>query len=188
MKTDYDDYKRANKIKESWPEKTPLALRDKIFIALIALLVVVPVVHVAISYSGLAEEILPLGGGGLRDSDPKWMLLVLALCDVIVAVALIATIVFPRPDFLADELLQRPAEEIIRGMRFFCGAFGVIAAVFLAASWKWPCAACRSAWLWLSPQSFCFWRYGFFSCAGCVQRSTHWDNNDLKGGARHENG
>lgn len=132
MKTDYDDYKRANKIKESWPEKTPLALRDKIFIALIALLVVVPVVHVAISYSDLAEEILPLGGGGLRDSDPKWMLLVLALCDVIVAVALIATIVFPRSDFLADELLQRPAEEIIRGMRFFCGAFGVIAAVFFS--------------------------------------------------------
>lgn len=130
MKTDYDDYKHANKIKESRPDEMPLLPRDKVFIALIALLVVVPVVHVAISYSGLAEEILPLGGGGLRDSDPKWMLLVLALCDVIVAVALIATIVFPRPDFLADELLQRPAEEIIRGMRFFCGAFGVIAAVF----------------------------------------------------------
>lgn len=129
MKFDYDNYKRANKIKESWPDEMPLLPRDKVFIALIALLVVVPVVHVAISYSGLAEEILPRGGG-LRDSDPKWMLLVLALCDVIVAVALIATIVFPRPDFLADELLQRPAEEIIRGMRFFCGAFGVIAAVF----------------------------------------------------------
>lgn len=125
-----NDYKRANAIKESWPDETPLALRDKIFIILIALLVMVPVLHVALSYAGFSEDILPLGGGGLRESDPKWLLLVIAFCDVLVTVAAIAAIIFPRPGFLADELLQKPAEKIIHGMRLFYELFGVIAAVF----------------------------------------------------------
>lgn len=130
MKTDYNDYKRANAIKESWPEKTPLALRDKVFIVLLAVLVLVPVGHLLLCYSGLPPEIPALGGGGLRESDPKWMALVIAFCDVICFGVVAAQIAFPRPIYLADELLRRPAEEIIKGLRLSSGISGVTLALF----------------------------------------------------------
>lgn len=128
MKTDYNDYKRANAIKESWPEKTPLALRDKVFIVLLAVLVLVPVGHLLLCYSSLPPEIPALGG--LRESDPKWMALVIAFCDVICLGAMAAQIAFPSPNFLADELLRRPAEEIIKGLRLSGGIGGVTMALF----------------------------------------------------------
>lgn len=117
MKTDYDDYKRANKIKESWPEKTPLALRDKIFIALIAGLVLLTVAHGMLNYSGLTAD---------DRSDLRWWL----FFDVLIACAAIAQMVFPQPMFLADEAIRRPAEMLIDGMRLFCGVAGVTFALF----------------------------------------------------------
>ena len=117
MKTDYDDYKRANKIKESWPEKTPLAPRDKIFIALIAGIVLATALHGALNHSGLAVD---------DRSDLRWWL----FFDVLLACAAIAQMIFPRPMFLTDELIRRPAEEIIDGMRLFCGVAGVTFTLF----------------------------------------------------------
>lgn len=130
MKTDYDAYKRANAIKESWPEKTPLAPRDKVFIVLLAVLVVVPVLHLLFCYGGLSADISPLGGGGLRDSDPKWLILVIAFCDVLCFGAMAAQIAFPSPIFLADELIRRPAKELITGLRLASGISGVTLTLF----------------------------------------------------------
>lgn len=117
MKFDSDNYKRANKIKESWPDETPLAPRDKIFIALIAGLVLLTVAHGMLNYSGLTAD---------DRSDLRWWL----FFDVLLACAAIAQMIFPRPMFLTDELIRRPAEEIIDGMRLFCGVAGVTFTLF----------------------------------------------------------
>lgn len=117
MKFDYDNYKRANKIKESWPDEMPLALRDKVFIALIAGLVLLTVAHGMLNYSGLTAD---------DRSDLRWGL----FFDVLLACAAIAQMIFPRPTFLTDELIRRPAEEIIDGMRLFCGVAGVTFTLF----------------------------------------------------------
>lgn len=123
MKT---DYKRSNRIIAEWPEETPLALQDKVFVAVIALLTLVPIGHLAFAYGRLPAEIVLVG-----DVSSKWLLLVVAGGDLLCAASAIAQIVFPRPIFVADELIGRPAEEIIHGMRLSAGLMGCLFALFL---------------------------------------------------------
>lgn len=122
MKT---DYKRSNRIIAEWPEETPLALRDKVFVALIAALALVPIGHLALFYGSLPVEIALAG-----DASSKWLLLVVAGGDLLCAASAIAQIIFPRPIFVADELISRPAEEIIHGMRLSAGLMGCLFALF----------------------------------------------------------
>lgn len=124
MKT---DYKRSNRIIAEWPEETPLALRDKVFIVLIAALVLVPVGHLAIVYGSLPAEISLAGA-----ASSKWLLVVIAGGDLLCAASAVAQIVFSRPIFVADELICRPAEEIIHGMRLFASLTGCILVLFFA--------------------------------------------------------
>lgn len=85
MKT---DYKRANKIKEEWPENTPLAPRDKMFIALVVVIVLATACHGLLSYGSLAT--------GDERGDLLWWL----FFDVLIAGVVIAQMIFPQPFFL----------------------------------------------------------------------------------------
>lgn len=116
MKTDYDDYKRANKIKESWPEKTPLALRDKIFIALVVVIVLASVCHGLFSY------------GSLATSDEKKDLLLWLVIDMVLGAAVVAEMIFPR--FFSKKLFERLGNEIVDGARLVCGVIGITIALF----------------------------------------------------------
>lgn len=115
MKT---DYRHANRIKEEWLEQTPMLPRDKIFIALIAVLVLVPVIHGLLSY------------GSLPISDKRGDLLWGMLLDVILGVAAVAELIFPR--FFSKKLFQRFGNDIVDGARLFCGIFGSTLTLFFA--------------------------------------------------------
>lgn len=117
MKT---DYKRANKIKEEWPENTPLAPRDKMFIALVVVIVLATACHGLLSYGSLAT--------GDERGDLLWWL----FFDVLIAAVVSAQMIFPQPFFLADELIRRSAKSLIDGMRLFCGVCGVTMVLFFA--------------------------------------------------------
>ena len=124
MKT---DYKRSNRIIAEWPEETPLALRDKVFIVLIASLALVPIGHLAFIYGRLPAEVSLAGA-----TASKWLLIVVAGSGLLCAASAVSQIIFPRPIFVADELIGRPAEEIIHGMRLFASLTGCILVLFFA--------------------------------------------------------
>ena len=121
------DYKRSNRIIAEWPEEMPLALWDKVFIVLIVAFALVPIGHLAFAYGSLPAEISLAG-----EAATKWLLIVVAGGDLLCAASAIAQIVFSRPIFVADELICRPAEEIIHGMRLFSGLTGCILVLFFA--------------------------------------------------------
>lgn len=82
MKT---DYKRANKIKEEWPENTPLAPRDKMFIALVVVIVLATACHGLLSFGNLAT--------GDEKKDLLWWL----FFDALIAGAALTQLIFPQP-------------------------------------------------------------------------------------------
>lgn len=117
---------------EEWPRRLPLRAVDWLMVAVAAVLMVAPLVHLALVYAGLPAEIATDydAAGVASEYEAKWFLLILAFADVLCTVSVVACNFFPRAINIPPVLLKRPAVTIIGGTRVYLNVTGIACAAF----------------------------------------------------------
>ncbi len=120
----FADERRATAFNEVAKE-LPLNRREKIMIAVMAIIALIPVIHLAVIYPGLSADAV-IETSAISAYSDKWILPILAVCDIVVVVATVGKNFYTQATSLSKNYFKRPAELVIHGYRFWLNLIGII--------------------------------------------------------------
>lgn len=99
-------------------KKLPLNRREKMMIAVMAILALIPVVHLLVIY--VAET------GAISVYSERWILPILAACNVIVVPAAVGKNFYTQATNLSKHYFNHPAESVIHAYRLWLNGIGIV--------------------------------------------------------------
>lgn len=120
----FADERRAVAFNEVAKE-LPLNRLEKLMIAVMAIIALIPVIHLTVVYLGLPAD-AAIGTSAISAYSAKWILPILAVCDIVVVVATVGKNFYTQATSLSKNYFKRPAELVIHGYRFWLNLIGII--------------------------------------------------------------
>lgn len=99
-------------------KELPLNKREKVMIAVMAILALIPVVHLLVIY--VAET------SAISAYSERWILPILAACNVIVVPAAVGKNFYTQATNLSKHYFNRPAESVIHAYRLWLNGIGIV--------------------------------------------------------------
>ena len=120
----FADERRAAAFNEVAKE-LPLNRREKMMIVVMAIIALIPVIHLAVVYLGLSADAV-IRTSAISAYSGKWILPILAVCSIVVVPAAVGKNFYTQATKLSKNDLKRPAESAIRAYRFWLNLMGII--------------------------------------------------------------
>lgn len=128
MKSDrseiFADERRAAAFNERAKE-LPLNRREKVMIAVMAILALIPAVHLALIYANLSADAVT-GTSAISAYSSRWILPILAVCNIIIVPAAVGKNFYTQATNLSKHYFNRPAESVIRAYRLWLNGMGIV--------------------------------------------------------------
>lgn len=120
----FADERRAAAFNEVAKE-LPLNRREKMMIVVMAIIALIPVIHLAVVYLGLSADAV-IRTSAISAYSGKWILPILAVCNIVVVPAAVGKNFYTQATKLSKNDLKRPAESVIRAYRFWLNLIGIV--------------------------------------------------------------
>lgn len=120
----FADERRAEDFNELAKE-LPLNRWEKTMIAVMAVLALIPVVHLAVIYTGLSADAV-IETSATSAYSGRWILPILAVCNIIVVPAAVGKNFYTQATSLSKNRFKRSAESVIHAYRFWLNFTGIV--------------------------------------------------------------
>lgn len=119
----FADERRAVAFNEVAKE-LPLNRLEKLMIAVMAIIALMPVVHLAVVYISLPTDVV-IETSAISGYSARWILPILAVCNIIVVPAVVGKNFYAQATTLSKNDLKRSAESVIHAYRFWLNLLGI---------------------------------------------------------------
>ena len=106
------------KVHDELAKELPLNRREKTMIAVMAILALIPVIHLLVIY--VAET------SAISAYSERWILPILAVCNAIVVPAAVGKNFYTQATNLSKHYFNRPAESVIHAYRLWLNGMGIV--------------------------------------------------------------
>lgn len=111
-------------------KELPLNGREKLMIAVMAVIALIPVVHLAMAYISLPADAV-IATSAVSAYSAKWILPILAVCNIVVVPAAVGKNFYTQATSLSKNDLKRSAESVVHAYRFWLNLMGIICVALL---------------------------------------------------------
>jgi len=120
----FADERRAVAFNEVAKE-LPLNRLEKLMIAVMAIIALLPVVHLVVVYISLPTDVV-IETSAISGYSARWILPILAVCNIIVVPAAVGKNFYAQATTLSKNDLKRSAESVIHAYRFWLNLMGIL--------------------------------------------------------------
>lgn len=106
-------------------KKLPLNRWEKTMIAVMAILALIPAVHLALIYANLSADAVT-ETSVISAYSSRWILPILAVCNLIIVPAAVGKNFYAQATDLSKHYFNRPAESVIHAYRLWLNGLGII--------------------------------------------------------------
>lgn len=106
-------------------KELPLNKREKVMIAVMAILALIPAVHLALIYTNLSADAVT-ETSAISAYSSRWILPILAVCNIIIVPAAVGKNFYTQATNLSKHYFNRPAESVIHAYRLWLNGMGIV--------------------------------------------------------------
>lgn len=106
-------------------KELPLNRREKVMIAVMAILALIPAVHLALIYANLSADAVT-GTSAISAYSSRWILPILAVCNIIIVPAAVGKNFYTQATNLSKHYFNHPAESVIHAYRLWLNGIGIV--------------------------------------------------------------
>lgn len=106
-------------------KELPLNKREKVMIAVMAILALIPAVHLALIYTNLSADAVT-ETSAISAYSSRWILPILAVCNIIIVPAAVGKNFYTQATNLSKHYFNHPAESVIHAYRLWLNGIGIV--------------------------------------------------------------
>ena len=106
-------------------KELPLNKREKVMIAVMAILALIPAVHLALIYTNLSADAVT-ETSAISAYSSRWILPILAVCNIIIVPAAVGKNFYTQATNLSKHYFNHSAESVIHAYRLWLNGMGIV--------------------------------------------------------------